>query len=179
MKLKYPATFIYLSNALCCALLLFYLLVTSMPFNPIRARNPVLKRSGINSMIPEGWGFFTRPAREPRVVLYDAQLKRVVYNTAAASVFFGLSRYHRALGGKISTIAEELKKDSTVWMKIPGPPDNSVQSLIENTVTLSNSHLSGIHYIQLIDPLPWSWVGLKDQWDIPSSVCKINILCKQ
>lgn len=172
--------FFFLMCLFIACLLILFILVTSMPFNPIKARYSLFSKSLINSIIPEGWGFFTKsPVENKRLYVFDSNFEQLDLCNSSLNTMLGVSRKNRIINAKFALIADHLVKDSTRWLQCPKDFVNNISQLQADTpikIKVDYHDIpKGIYYLRYIEPLPWSWIDIKNQLDMPSKVCKVFI----
>jgi antimicrobial peptide system SdpA family protein len=137
-----------------------YALHTALPRNPIRL--PFQDRAEILVVLPEGWAFFTRNAREERTRSYlrdaNGRWPSEERRLAEPKNLFGISRVGRA---------RELEK-GLVFTQIPAAMwtacDRSVDECLEDapvarelTNPTPGAALCGIVGFSAQEPVPWAW----------------------
>lgn len=165
--------------------LFIYVLVASLPFNPARVGLVSTKDLQFSRiMLPEGFGFFTRNAREPYVLLYeqvDEELECISVRNSSYLNMFGLLRKSRALYIEAGAIFSSLP--DSLWTRTVGIPINkfdlfelqpySVQNLAPTPI------LCGEYLLRQVEPVPWAWASTFDEngSGMPSEVIRVNIIC--
>jgi sporulation delaying protein A len=166
----------------CFWLLLFgYSIHQGMPFNPVNL--PLAKTLRIKFLVPQGWKFFTRSAREEfiRVFVKDAQgnwQSGLAEANASPGNLFGLDRKSRAEGIEIGMFIMSLKKDQWVDCK------ESLEICMERITTVvsipnasPNPTFCGEVALVRQPPAPWAWSKAKRQVIMPSKCVKVNLVC--
>ncbi|MBK8567068.1 MAG: SdpA family antimicrobial peptide system protein [Saprospiraceae bacterium] len=121
-----------------------------------------LKRC-IAMVIPQGWGFFTKSARDPNYYVYkkdsSGTFKRYTINNTSIVNAFGVSRYSRRLSYESSIILNELK--NAAWTEIKGVDLPNASELQTNYLFIEHAALknfdSGQYLLCKEDIIPWAW----------------------
>jgi antimicrobial peptide system SdpA family protein len=119
-------------------------------------------KSSINSVIPEGWSFFTRSPREEMADIYrigkNKKLEKVSFQCSASENYFGISRKSRRIGMEISIVASKLS--DSLWIKNKNYNNNLLDSIPTNNVTVDKDVIfltKGDYLIKAFLPIPWAW----------------------
>ena len=151
--------FFFLATLLINVLIIIYLLVISIPDNPIVFRYKLHFNKDINALIPEGWAFFTRDCKEEQIFLYkitNNSIEPVTLKTSNADQLFGINRHNRIMHSKLSTILSSIKEPYYYKNSIP---INKIKltEINEFNVQIVNSKICGKYLIKLQKPLSWTW----------------------
>ncbi|HMR43219.1 MAG TPA: SdpA family antimicrobial peptide system protein [Saprospiraceae bacterium] len=167
------------------AFLFFFLLVTSVPENPVKIRSSFFQKSHVNYFLPQGWGFFTRDPQEERKYLVKMDengnlVSKEIRNTSAG-MLFGLSRENRIVNSKIGLIYDKLITKKIQPVECEGSIEEFIRKngkqLTRATMQVADFGFCGEYYLISQKPLPWSWIALKDNFEMPSKIFKINLEC--
>ena len=154
------------SRLLFCGLLftfwsvvLLCITLAAVPLNPISLSFD--SKMNILSVVPEGWGFFTRNPREPSVHAYKRNENRLTLVNKPMSdpdYWFGLSRKSRKINmelmGKIRSIPD------SVWQQgRPDVMDTSCDSVYKMSRRNLKPLLLGEYLVIRQNRLPWAWAG--------------------
>jgi antimicrobial peptide system SdpA family protein len=154
-----------------------------MPFNPITL--PLAKELRIKFLIPQGWKFFTRSAREEFVGVFvkDSQGKwqsGLAEANASPANLFGLNRKSRAQGIEIGMLTVCIKKDQWTDCK------ERLDICMERITTVAsipndspNPTLCGEVVLIRQPPTPWAWSKARRQVIMPSKCVKVTLVCSQ
>jgi|SRR5690554_1052686 antimicrobial peptide system SdpA family protein len=121
-------------------------------------------RQAINSLMPQGWGFFTKDPREFQYIFYEISdkeiIKKVTIKNNSFENSFGLSRKSRRIGMEQSIITSQIK--DSLWTKhrnfeiLQIPSENRV--IIENKKMI-NYIKKGDYVIIRKEIVPWAWIN--------------------
>lgn len=153
-----------------------------MPRNVIELPFESKLRPLLPFLTPEGWAFFTRSAREPKLLTYRRAeggrwLSADLGPHSLPSNLFGLDRKSRAQGVEIALLLGNIHKDGVVDCRdvitaclepLPALP-------IRNTSPAPS--LCGDVGIAQQEPLPWAWSAAAAETTMPSRVVRLSITC--
>ncbi|WP_353563168.1 SdpA family antimicrobial peptide system protein [Longimonas sp.] len=134
--------------------------------------------------MPQGFAFFTRDPREPRIHLYtsnDGEWKSASLGPySRPSNFFGLDRKPRTQLTEYALLLHRAGAILGEWDSCETFPGSclrqvSVADTLENT-TPDPTLCGDIGFVRQ-EPVPWAWSQNKDEIDMPSEVLKLKILC--
>lgn len=158
-----------------------YVIHTRLPANPIYLPLEPALRPVLLTVVPEGWSFFTRDSRLPRVLVYR-RTANGHWESASTGAYseprnaFGFSRQARAQGAELGMIAGHLPKDA--WMDCPGDLQACL-SAGAATSTISNASgaptLCGVVAVIRQVPVPWAWS--RSEVDEPSQYALVRVRC--
>lgn len=151
--------------------------VCALPHNPL---SPGLgMERHMRLLLPEGWGFFTRDAREKDLLIAhfgsSGQL-RIEPPHAHVDNAFGLLRKTRVLAVEANQILSESQarftpcRGSLADCLAQAP----VQKLASNA---ARPYLCGDLALLRRAPVPWSWIGLLSADEMPTEVYRARIRC--
>lgn len=155
------------------------------PYNP--TQTPSLVNEGINPLriwMPQGFAFFTRDPREPKMYLYALDGGKWQSATlgpySRPSNFFGLDRKPRAQLTEYALLLHRAGATPDKWMSCEDAPLSCLRR-VPVTDTLKNTDpvptLCGVIGFARQDPVPWAWSESQDTIDMPSKILKLKILC--
>ena len=159
--------------------LVVYVLHAALPATPFQL--PFAGKRVINTVLPEGWAFFTISPRSPDVVVFGAQpdggWERITVNAHSGSgSMLGLDRRNRSQGTEVALIANQVPPE--VWNDCSRDPLDCLDALIP-TRTVANfaNHRTMCGEIGMImqEVLPWAWRDLNTT--MPSKVVRVNVTC--
>ncbi len=153
--------------------------LSAMPFNTLNVPSQV--HSTIMSVIPEGWGFFTKSPRDPET--HVARLQNgVLQELNIVSSFqikyaFGFNRLARAQGLEVDELLGQLQA-SSLWRECQQSvtvcaPNLAVQKKLVNTVHAPT--LCGDLLLFERRPIPWAYRNLNPV--MPSRLTRVEVVC--
>lgn len=159
------------------SIVIAYITLAAVPLNPVSLRFE--NKMNILSVVPEGWGFFTRNPREPAIFIYkrDSITNRfslINYPMPAPQNYFGISRKMRKINIELFSILPTL--NDSIWQK--GETDAftlSCDSITSTKGIFDNSALRGSLLIVKQERLPWAWVNSKNKLIMPYKKLVLNI----
>ena len=135
-------------------------------------------------ILPQGWAFFTKDAREAQIQLFEQRGEkwvRVDHHHAHYSHFFGV---RRATTQKLIELAK-------LYQDIPPSAFVDCESNIQlervhcepdTTITLKNpfdqAFMCGEYLMVCQEIIPWAWSQSMQEIDMPSKAIKIKLLCE-
>jgi antimicrobial peptide system SdpA family protein len=168
----------------CFWLVLFgYSIHQGMPFNPVNL--PLAKALRVKFLLPQGWKFFTRSAREEFIKVFakDSQghwQSALAEANASPGNLFGLNRKSRAQGIEIGMFTTPILKEK--WADCKERLDICMES-IATAASIPNDSpnptLCGEIVLVRQSPAPWAWSRAGRQVVMPSKCVKVNLLCSQ
>lgn len=156
-----------------------YAVHASMPFNPVRL--PYAHALDIRAVLPQGWNFFTRDAREPDLLFFgrtpagEWRSLSIGPNSNAAT-WFGARRTARAQGIESGLLVSHLS--GAPWSGCATEPTACLErtKLAAEVTNISpDPTLCGDVGFARQEPLPWAWSGSKTI--MPSKVMRVRIKC--
>lgn len=186
-----------IKNTLCftaavttTAVIFFYSITMYFGSNPLSVSRT--SRIGIINFFPQGWAFFTRDSREPRVYFFRETRHRhyemVDQRNLSAETYFGLSRKRRSIGLDVGYLLSAVVNDSTshsLTVKVPAIKDvpasfASLSDSLYNTVPYSLQKAPGLsqgHYIVVVQILlPWPLIHRQHNYPSTFYVYPITVL---
>lgn len=151
------------------------------PYNPLTP--PPKIKLFIFSILPEGWGFFTKNPRDPIVYIYKYsgnEWQNVLLRPNSAPInFIGLKRDARAQGAEYGLILSQIPKIDTVICKnmthLECLESRDEIKLIEVRNSSLKKTLCGDIVLFLQEPIPWAWRKSNTKMDI--RVYRIKVTC--
>ncbi len=168
-------------TAAVCVVAIVIAAEPAVTFNPTK---PLLTQEyrPIQIVLPQGFAFFTRDAREQDVYLYQPEGRTWISasmgpNSRPANLF-GLNRKSRAQNVESALILSKTKPN--IWWDCEDDPaaclnQDAVQDTIRNVVPAPT--LCGTTGFVLQEPVPWAWSKSRDTIDMHSQITKIYIQC--
>lgn len=151
-------------------------LLSFVPFNPLSTSYKTKVQT--LSLIPQGWGFFTRNPREPQISAYTRIGKKWVLQTFPNATYaLGASRKMRVQSGELEMILRPV--DDKSWKDDLG----SIETLISsNMITLYNPRnqplMCGEYLVVSKAPIPWAWSRAQTMTQYPYRYLHIYVICK-
>lgn len=156
----------------------------SLPPSAWGTATQVADRDHVRQVLPQGWSFFTRDPREPRVFAYGKldsgewrELSRGSVNSYRGA--FGLHRGARAHGLELGLLLAEL--EGGTWIDCGrGEHPPCLDSLESATGTVENQAarpvLCGTVGLVSQEPVPWAWRG-RDSVRMPLQGMVVEVAC--
>ena len=155
----------------------FFSVLPSTSFNPLKFSYHY--SSFIYTLLPQGWGFFTRDPLEEQTLVYRPQgsdFRLVNKSSGEPSYLFGLSRVSRRqnieLGQIIATIPAQ------AWT--PCSSRNLSSCLSDSLVVRKNAFKSplvtGEYVLVSTPPLPWAWSHARKPVVIPFKTARLYVV---
>ena len=180
MRSAWPVVIVSIVVALVVFSPLAYGLRRALPHNPVRlpGGNDIFPAA----YFPQGWSFFTRDAREPRLFVFRQEGAKWKPANAGPSFapkyWLGFDRSGRAQGIEVGLLYAELPKDA--WHECQSVPmvclEREVAAFSLQNVTPSPT-LCGRIGIALIPPVPWEWARTGRDITMPSKVIVGDVQC--
>ncbi len=139
--------------------------------------NKSLKRQ-VNTIFPEGWGFFTKSPREDKLDVFklsdDNVWKPLTIKNQSFSNFFGFSRKARYIAYESSIVASQLANSN--WMKLTN--GQIFTTKIDTCFNLKSNKehkyfTSGTYLLILQKPIPFVWIKENQEQYNPVKVAKL------
>jgi antimicrobial peptide system SdpA family protein len=163
---------------LAVAVFAAFLVIVSLPYNPVSLREERVERE-VRSFMPEGWAFFTRSPREQRI---DILLKtehgwerNPLAPMGRPSNWFGLHRQPRAQSVEMAMLFDQI--DPGAWLPRQDELENALDTVsplpVENTSP--NPVLTGTICLHRYEPVPWAWARLTTPDKMPGEFVVLEI----
>ncbi len=155
--------------------------LAAMPIHTIPMADDT--RAAIMSLIPEGWGFFTKNPREPEMqiaTLRDGTMQNLnIVSSFQFRYAFGLNRQPRSQGRELDQLLKQLR-DVRLWHNcqtstVVCAQKLHVQKRIINTVNPAT--LCGNLVLFERGPVPWAYRHIKSKENMPSRLTRVEVLC--
>ncbi len=141
-------------------LLVMTVFFAAIPDSPMRLS--MNDRASLLTVLPEGWGFFTRSPREDGVFAHGRAAETwqpLNFTATSTRNGFGFLRASRVQGVELSALTGGLKDES--WTSHPDPfapnADLSAIQRIEVTNTAVLKTMCGEVLLERRLPVPWAW----------------------
>lgn len=188
MRISIVSKSIFIIALIINAIIFFRLISVYFGNNPLN--NSQLSYTNYISFFPEGWAFFTKSPKEPRLYIYDCNKKNIEnlnLRNFSKDYYFGISRHNRILNIEVENIMSNVQKDSIKSFSLNSTNERNISKILNlNSIAFSNikidknqnSHFIGKYIIAVQYLLPWSL--LHRQPDYPSKyiIYPINIIPK-
>lgn len=158
--------------------LVYKVTLSALPYNPLSPG--INQKTTITSIIPEGWGFFTRNPRETDLYLFFSENGKWVKNrnTPISSWrnSFGLNRFPRAQSVELGMILNSI--NDTCWKTAMINIDNNTITdtvVIQITDRSPSPTITGRICIVQQEPIPWAWSWNREKLKMPSQYVIVDI----
>ena len=150
-------------------IIMAYITLAAVPLNPISMNFE--NKMNILSVVPEGWGFFTRNPREPALYMYYRKSPNSGYTLLNSPLSspengFGISRRMRKINIELFAILSTVKDSS--WQR---GNENAIDLSCDSTLSVKgifdNSTLRGTFLLIKQERLPWAWARQRQQIIMP------------
>lgn len=171
-----------LSIAALWSLLAFYAVDASLPSNVVHL--PFENVVNARTLVPQGWGFFTRSPREPDLepyVLDGASGEWEVLSRAPHSEMrnvFGLRRASKAQRVELALVRSGVPKDA--WVDCDGDPFDCLDvAATEGPITNGSPNVTICGTVGLVsqEPVPWAWAQSDREVEMPSRIARVEVNC--
>jgi len=134
-------------------------------------------KRNIKSILPQGWGFFTRNPLEEKYKFYSVENGTLVLanerNSSSAN-FLGLSRKYRRYGYEFTQIYSNISKGG--WKEPKSNKLQSIQFYGPDTLQTRDTFKTikpGKYIIIKYKEVPWAWAGRVNEGQITKYACVI------
>lgn len=162
----------------CWAVVALLVLTLWIPVSP--ADFTVAQKLNRSILVPEGWGFFTRDAREPQLRVYaaiDGNWRSITRTHSSAHYFFGVRKDARAEGIELANLLAEVPESA--W----APCDGSAPACGARTSTTRVVNASlirrmcGSLLVESRPPTPWAWAAYGEGARLPGRIARLEADC--
>ena len=156
-----------------------YAVHAAMPANAIEL--PGEASFDARVIMPEGWKFFTKDAREPRLLAFTRDGERWTSSDVGANAdgpWLGLDRRRRLQGVEIGLLLEALKTAS--WNKCAIGPVDCLEAapVVAEVVNVAGiTTLCGDVALVRQEPVPWAWAAHAHETIMPSTFLRVSVQC--
>lgn len=174
--MKYKLVMTLLTYGLISTILFSMTIVASLPNGP--ASLPKNIQLHTNTLLYQGWGFFSKNPRDPILNAYSLDTnEELSWPNNRVSNLFGIDRTGRMQGIELGTIIANIPQDK--YITCENSSKNCLNDVEIFTVNNNNPNPSicGLWAIENVEPIPWSWGSYKDSVNMPSDVTKADIIC--
>lgn len=165
---------------LAWVLVALYSLHASIPSTVISL--PGQHRDAVRTLLPQGWHFFTRDAREADlsvIALRDGGWERVALGpNGQPEHLFGISRAPRAQLLELGALQSQLPAGG--WHDCTEAPTDCVAGIDDVHRVPNDSQrqtLCGALAFVLQDPVPWAWASQGAQIQMSSRIVRVDAQC--
>lgn len=153
--------------------------VAAMPFNTLNLSDDV--RNTVMSLIPEGWGFFTKSPRDPEMqvaVLRKGRLIKLnIVSSFQARYAFGFDRLSRAQGFEIDGLLDQLRS-SSLWQGCQQSVTVCAQHLpVQKQLVNSVQFKTLCGNLVLFERRPIPWAYREGKPVMPSRLTRVEVVC--
>lgn len=165
----------YLIISLFWCFVVLYIAFASIPFNPLSLS---FTKSYLYSLVPEGWGFFTRNPKEEVHLVFkktrDNRWKLFTKSNADPEFSFGISRKNRRILAETQYLIEKL--DDTMFLSRDGNAFNfSTKKIILTKSAFKNPILTGDLILVKQKRLPWAWSENYKEINMPYQIARVHV----
>jgi len=175
---------VVLSGMICLwGIIVFYIALSALPFNPIQL--PGSRHINIRTLVPEGWGFFTRNPQEPYLNFLKKGLNGwatcLSIPNSSSSNFFGIKRNARAEGIEYSFLIKNI---------LPEQWQNSERGIVEYklydsltifevTNKIHSPQICGDILVVQQEYVPWAWSASGKAINMPVKFVRLKVKCER
>jgi sporulation delaying protein A len=159
-----------------------YVVHSYFPANVIELPGEAVARRDLPYVVPEGWAFFTRDAREERILLFrravDGWHPANLGPHAEARNIFGLDRASRAQGVELALLISGVGAEDWTSCEM-APIDCVAHAAFARSVdnVSPRPSLCGDVGVALQEPVPWVWASAGGSVTMPSRVIRLSVAC--
>lgn len=152
---------IFKNILIVCWILAGFAVFASALNNEIIFTDRSLKKT-VTTILPQGWGFFTKDPREQTYELYCIKnnVEKLTIKNSSSDNLFGLSRKSRYIAFESSAIIGKII-NSKSWQDTAGIYDNFIpKGFTEIPYNKNLMYFPKGYYIAIrFFPIPWAWHG--------------------
>lgn len=142
------------------------------------------------SVFPEGWAFFTKSSKDPRLYIFNCnenRIENINLRNFSKDYYFGISRHNRILNVELGNIISNIHLHPIKSFSIRADNENNIPSKLKiseikfSNLTVSkkqNYHFKGKYLIVVQYLLPWSLLNRKPDYPSKYVIYPINIIQK-
>ena len=161
-------------------LLVVTVFFAAIPDSPMR---PSLKdKASLLTVLPEGWGFFTRSPREESIFAhgrFGGAWQQLNFTATSRRNWGGFLRASRVQGVELSALTEGLKDEA--WISHPDPfaagADLSGITRIEVSNPAVVKTICGEILLERRPPVPWAWSRSERPIRMPAKYVLLSVDC--
>ncbi|ASZ11346.1 SdpA family antimicrobial peptide system protein [Chitinophaga pendula] len=160
-------------------LMVYCIALAALPHSPISFGR--ISRINTISLVPEGWAFFTRDAREDMIIVYKKNSagiwEQVNVPGASARYLFGLDRKGRAIGVELAMLQAAIT--DSIWQASREPLTAHFQHDTLPVQLLKNNAAQplclGDIIVQVTPPVPWAWARNNKKVIMPYKIARLYV----
>ncbi|GEN77486.1 SdpA family antimicrobial peptide system protein [Chryseobacterium hagamense] len=143
------------------------------------------------SVIPEGWAFFTKNARDPLTYIFknsDGNITSVNLRNFSSDYSYGISRHNRIVSIEIGNVFDKINKDTlTKGTSIKALDVDELTNILKEKkvdykdIYIEKKHspdLNGKYIFVLQRLLPWTLLNRKSNYKSTFVIYPVNIIYK-
>lgn len=174
---------VVIALAMAWSAFILYAVHIELPVNALDLPFESSVKLPLQALVPQGWGFFTRDPREPRLLPFrhEAAVWRAASEGPNGEPWnaLGLNRAARAQGVELGLLENAVP--TSAWKQctadIPGCLD-ALSTPIRVANPTPSPTLCGDVGLAQRDVVPWAWAGsVPDETGMPSKVVRLTITC--
>ncbi len=153
-----------------------YSLLSSLEYNPLSISYKESKL--VFTLMPQGWGFFTRNPRELQTLIYQKvgqNFELVNKSGSEPEYLFGLSRTSRRKNIEFGQIFSKIP--DSLWIDCPSK--RILECNPEKVHHFKNQYTNPVCLGEFLliskEPIPWAWSKSYYDIDMPFKFCKIHV----
>ena len=157
--------------------------LAAMPFHTVNLSDNL--QQTVMSLIPEGWGFFTKSPRDPEMqvaVLHNGKLQKLnIVSSFNIQYAFGFNRQSRAQGLELDGLLSRLETAS-LWHDCQQNVSDCAQTLQVQKRLVNSAQfptLCGDLVLYQSRPIPWAYRNIKPTLNMPSRQTRVEVVCSQ
>jgi antimicrobial peptide system SdpA family protein len=159
---------------------LAYAVHPALPYNPVKL--PFAESIRTVVWAPQGWSFFTRDAREARVLVLqqvDGRWRSALRgpNARVANVF-GFDRAPRAEGTEMAMLTQAVPPGR--WRECEEGIERCLakgESAIAVRLPVPHPLICGDVVLVVQQPVPWAWLSMPQKVDMPIRSARVSVSC--
>lgn len=165
--------------------LFFAAVFYSMPSNVLDLRDGSPQRTVFTQVLPEAWGFFTKPPNDPELGAFRVSETSVesalAFPHSRAENSYGLTRKHRAQGPEVANLSAAV--EGSEWVDCDTIPEDCILHAgaelepvsVENAFPAKT--LCGEMVIAETVPVTWAYRGSYEGWRIERRAISLDVRC--
>jgi antimicrobial peptide system SdpA family protein len=147
------------------------------PVSPTKDSQVVLA-----SILPQGWGFFSKDPRDPIMGLYaaDEESSEILWPTMRTDNIFGLYRKGRSQGVEMGGLFTKVKEEE--WSECESGDLNSCKKKAQEVVLENDTPsplLCGTYYFTQEETVPWSYFKYSESDSKITQIVKGEVSCSK
>ncbi|WP_282055427.1 SdpA family antimicrobial peptide system protein [Maribacter luteus] len=147
---------------------------------PVPTNEPYLKKGSFFSLLPQGWGFFTRDPRENQLIVYRTSSNDTIVKVTEAlgnyKNFFGMSRKGRLRGIELGILTAKINDSS--WIEMKGGQNLLFEKSITADTIINEFRpygFEGEYFFVKQERIPWAWAESYEKIIMPYKYVKIYV----